>query len=365
MPRRHYLVILIAALAGTTSPTVAHSRTHGGARWPARQAIARPPVLRITARPAARTAASAAVIRFSAAGARRIACRLDAGRARPCLGRIRYRRLAPGRHTATVRAGNRAGTDSATVRWTVVSPPTAPVRVPILLYHVIATPGPSTPNHGLWVDPSEFSAELDWLAGKGYTAVTLQQWWDAWHGGAALPAHPIVISLDDGFDGWYWYAAPALEAHDWPAVMNLALTHLGTGATAPRNPHDTGAVWKLQPWMIERLLAAGWELDSHTLTHAHLTQISPPALAAEVGQSRATLRQRFHVPVDFFCYPYGEYDAAVIAEVAASGYLGASTTRTGIASSAGDPYQLPRITVFRGEGVAGLSRALAAAGLPH
>jgi adenylate cyclase len=62
---------------------------------------------------------------------------------------------------------------------------------------------------------------------------------------------------------------------------------------------------------------------------------------------------------------YGEYDAAVMAEVAASGYLGASTTRTGVASSAGDPYELRRITILRGDGVAGLSRALAAVGLPH
>lgn len=117
--------------------------------------------------------------------------------------------------------------------------------------------------------------------------------------------------------------------------------------------------------MVERLLAAGWELDSHTLTHAHLTQISPVDLAAEVDQSRTALQQRFDVPVDFFCYPYGEYDGAVVAQAATAGYLGATTTRTGTASSVRDPYRLPRITILRGDGVAGLSRALAAAGLPH
>jgi peptidoglycan/xylan/chitin deacetylase (PgdA/CDA1 family) len=114
-----------------------------------------------------------------------------------------------------------------------------------------------------------------------------------------------------------------------------------------------------------QVVAAGWELDSHTLTHAHLTQIGAPDLAAEVEQSRTTLQQRFDVPVDFFCYPYGEYDAAVITRVVAGGYLAATTTRTGVASSAGNPYELPRITIFRGDGAAGLSRALAAVGLPH
>jgi len=361
--RRH--IILVAAVAGVVPLTAAHSRTLAAPAPPGRRAVARRPELRITARPAPRTTASSAVIRFSTAGARRVSCRLDARPARRCTGRVRYRRLATGAHTVTVRARNRAGTASATVRWTVVSPPAAAVAVPILLYHEIAAPGPATPNPSLWVDPSEFSAELDWLAANGYAAVTLEQWWQAWHGGAPLPVRPVVISMDDGFDGWYWYAAPALEAHGWPGVMNLALSHLGTATRAPANPHDTSAVWKLQPWMVERLVAAGWELDSHTLTHAHLTQIGPAELATEVGGSRAVLQQRFDVPVDVFCYPYGEYDPAVIAEVAASGYLAAVTTETGVASSARDPYRLPRITIYRGDGVAGLRADLAALGLPH
>jgi peptidoglycan/xylan/chitin deacetylase (PgdA/CDA1 family) len=258
-----------------------------------------------------------------------------------------------------------AGTASANVRWTVIGPSGAPVRVPILLYHVIAVPSPGTPNQSLWVDPSELAAELDWLDADGYTAVTLDQWWDAWHGGPPLPARPIVISFDDGFDGWYWYAAPALAAHGWAGVMNLTLTHLGSAERAPVNPQDSPAVWKLQPWMVDRLLAAGWELDSHTLTHPHLTRISPADLVAEIRRTRATLQHRFDVPADVFCYPYGEYDRAVTAEVAASGYRAAVTTRRGVASSAGDPFLLPRITISRGDGVAGLRRALAAFGLPH
>jgi peptidoglycan/xylan/chitin deacetylase (PgdA/CDA1 family) len=356
MPHRLWFVIVPAALAAAAQPMLAHSPPAAAAAKPA---------LRIVARPPGRTTATTAVIRFASAGARRVTCRLDAGPARRCDGSVRYRGLTLGPHAVTVRARNGAGATSATVRWRVIPPAVAAVRVPILLYHVIATPGATTPNQSLWVDPSEFAAEIDWLAAKGYTAITLQTWWNAWHGGAALPARPVVISLDDGFDGWYWYAAPALDAHGWPAVMNVALSHLGTASKAPANPRDTAAAWKLQPWMVDRLLAAGWELDSHTLTHAHLTQISPADLTAEVDGSRTALQQRFDVPVDFFCYPYGEYDAAVIARVAASGYLAATTTRTGVASSAGDPFQLPRITILRGDGVTGLSRALAAAGLPH
>ena len=75
--------------------------------------------------------------------------------------------------------------------------PVRAVRVPMLMYHLIATRQPATPNQGLWVDPSEFQAEVRWLAGHGYHAVTVAQWWDAWHGGIALPSRPIVFTFDD------------------------------------------------------------------------------------------------------------------------------------------------------------------------
>lgn len=236
------------------------------------------------------------------------------------------------------------------------------VTVPILAYHLIGTPAPGTPNQELWVDPSEFRHEVEWLAQRGYQAVTLQQWWDAWHGGAALPARPVVFTFDDGFADWYQNAYPILAARGWVGSVQLALSHLGIFRSPPAqlSPY----AWKLQPYMVEQMLAAGWELESHSLTHPHLTQVTSTQLRAEVADSRTGLQARFGAPVSFFCYPYGDYDAAVVAAVRAAGYLGALTTIDGVASSRRSPYALRRITIFRGDGAAGLRRELAAHGLP-
>ena len=54
---------------------------------------------------------------------------------------------------------------------------------------------------------------------------------------------------------------------------------------------------------IDQLLAAGWELDSHSLTHPDLTQLAPKELEAQVSGSRRVLQRRFRTRVDFFCYP--------------------------------------------------------------
>ena len=73
----------------------------------------------------------------------------------------------------------------------------------------------------------------------------------------------------------------------WPAVLNLEWKNLGPkGLPRPQ---------------IRELLRAGWELDSHTLTHPDLTTVGPAQLRRELVVSRQRLRRAFGVPVDAFC----------------------------------------------------------------
>ena len=76
----------------------------------------------------------------------------------------------------------------------------------------------------------------------------------------------------------------------------------------------------------------GWEVDSHTLTHPNLTSLGPTQLASEVGGSRHELHALFGIPVNFFCYPGGAYNATVIAATERAGYAGATTTNPGNAT---------------------------------
>ena len=82
-------------------------------------------------------------------------------------------------------------------------------------------------------------------------------------------------------------------------------------------------------------------------------------LREEVTGSRTAIRKMFHVPVNFFCYPAGRYDAAVIAAVQHAGYLGATTTNYGLARP-GDLYTLARVRVSGSDGVKGFAAKLAA-----
>jgi peptidoglycan/xylan/chitin deacetylase (PgdA/CDA1 family) len=216
-------------------------------------------------------------------------------------------------------------------------------KVPILMYHVIGDPPPGTPFTDLWVSPSTLSAQLRWLDRHRYHVVTLQEVYDYWHG-RPLPRKPVVVSFDDGFHSDYTKAMPILARHGWAGTLNLALAHLSrANAFTPR--------------MVRRMLASNWELDSHTRTHAYLPGLNAADLRDEVAGSRRILRSRFHLQVNFFCYPSGGYDTDVIRAVRAAGYSGATTTEYGLASRS-EPYTLDRIRISRGDGVAGLALKL-------
>jgi len=213
--------------------------------------------------------------------------------------------------------------------------------VPVLMYHVIGTPPPGAPYPDLFVSRPLFAAQMAGLARAGYHAVTLDRVWAAWHGQAPLPPRPIVLTFDDGYHGDFSAAMPILRRHGWPGVLNLLVANL----------HRHG--WGLKTWQVRRMIRNGWEVDSHTLTHPDLTTLSPGQLWQEVHRSRVVLRRLFDVPVRFFCYPAGAFDAAVIAAVRRAGYLGATTEIPGLARPS-RAYTLARVRVDAGEPAAEL-----------
>jgi peptidoglycan/xylan/chitin deacetylase (PgdA/CDA1 family) len=217
--------------------------------------------------------------------------------------------------------------------------------IPILMYHVVGNRPPGAAYPELWVTPTAFASEMRALRRADFHAVTLAAAVAAWRHGAPLPRRPVVVSFDDGYLGDYTHARPVLRRLGWPGVLNLELDNVRTGDLSARE--------------VRGLIAAGWEVDSHTIDHPDLTTLGPGRLRYELVASRRELRTRFRVPADFFCYPAGRYDAGVVAAVKAAGYLAATTTTEGYAEPS-NPYTLDRIRVQGSDTAATLLARLAA-----
>jgi peptidoglycan/xylan/chitin deacetylase (PgdA/CDA1 family) len=205
------------------------------------------------------------------------------------------------------------------------------MRVPILMYHVITKAPAGVANAELWVDKDVFAAEMRALRKAGYTAVTLQQVWEAWAEGGPLPRKPIVLTFDDGYLSHFTHAKPVLRALGWPGVLYLTTRNIGPDGLTVRQ--------------LRSLIKAGWEIGSHTLTHPDLTTLDDAALAHELRESRRVLRRRLGVEATVFAYPAGRFDARVQAATKAAGYQNATTVIEGVATRRDDPFALPRVRV--------------------
>jgi peptidoglycan/xylan/chitin deacetylase (PgdA/CDA1 family) len=220
--------------------------------------------------------------------------------------------------------------------------------IPILMYHVIADPPADARYPELYVSGATFALEIGWLESHGFHAVTLRDAYLHWSFGRSIPTRPIVITFDDGYRSQFATAAPILRSRGWVGVLDLEV-------------RNTTRSWGVSEKQVRLLITDGWELAAHTLTHPDLTQLSAADLRHEVVGSRAALRATFEVPVDFFCYPAGRLDDAVVAAVRSAGYVGATTTAPGLATPA-DMFRLNRVRVNRSDGIVGLAAKLHAAG---
>jgi peptidoglycan/xylan/chitin deacetylase (PgdA/CDA1 family) len=219
---------------------------------------------------------------------------------------------------------------------------------PILMYHVIAAPPAGAPFPGLYVPPAQFAEQMQALKRAGFTAVTPDQLDASWRRGTSLPqGKPIVLSFDNGYQSQFTQALPVLRRLGWVAEENIQLTGL---------PPSQGGLGEEQ---IRGLIAAGWELDTQGISHADLIALSPRELREQVAGARRTIQRRFHVPVNWFCYPSGHYDDTVVAEVKAAGYKGSTTVVPGWAHPHEDPYRMHRLRVLGGTSGAALLRLIA------
>jgi peptidoglycan/xylan/chitin deacetylase (PgdA/CDA1 family) len=122
------------------------------------------------------------------------------------------------------------------------------------------------------------------------------------HGGRTV----VSLTFDDGWADQYTNARSILDAHGMKATFYVSSKGIGTLG--------------LLSWaQLEALHADGHEIGGHALDHVDITKVSEEEARRQVGDDRATLRQR-GFDVQSFAYPHGEYNAIVRSIVHECGY---------------------------------------------
>ncbi|MDA8388214.1 MAG: polysaccharide deacetylase family protein [Nitrospiraceae bacterium] len=209
---------------------------------------------------------------------------------------------------------------------------------------------------GLYVTPRMFRFQMWYLRAAGFNVVSLHGILDFIRG-EAMPGGPpgppsgrasssrlIALTFDDGYMDFYENAWPVLRSYGYPSTVFLV-----PGLAGEANLWDAeqlGTRKKILDWPKTRELAAGGvSLGAHTNTHPFLTRIPPERLKEEITGSRKTIEDRIGRTVEFFCYPYGDYNAEVVRQVREAGFLGATSVKRGFTCRGDDPFELKRVPV--------------------
>lgn len=206
--------------------------------------------------------------------------------------------------------------------------PPGEVVAPILLYHHIDYDNNSERYN---VHPDRFAEQMQALADWGYTAITVTDLILAITEGNELPPRPIVITFDDGHLSVFENAFPVMLEHGFPGVTYVVARWL--------KAEDFTGVEELN-----EMMAAGWEVGSHSTTHADISK-DTSLTNYEVLQSKKILEEALSTPINTFAYPFGAFKNLIGDRVRRYGYLGGMGLGVGWTHSEGSIYYMKRIEV--------------------
>jgi peptidoglycan/xylan/chitin deacetylase (PgdA/CDA1 family) len=239
--------------------------------------------------------------------------------------------------------------------WTggAMSPRFRPI---VLCYHAVTDS---------WPDPLAVGAEtierqVNSLLLRGYRPAAAAQ--------ALEAANRVVhVTFDDAYRT-VERALPRLERLGVPATVFVctAFADGGRPFALPRmlerakgHEHELATMdWDA----LRRLARRGHEVGSHGVSHVDLTQLSETELERELRESKEHIESELRRPCRFIAYPYGADDARVHAAAREAGYVAGFT----LAATPGplDRYAIPRVDIYRRDGVVGATLKTSAARKP-
>ena len=176
---------------------------------------------------------------------------------------------------------------------------------------------------------------------------------DMLNGNRPIDGRYLHLSFDDGFLNNFTNALPILKAHAVPALFFVPSALIGADWQTARDFAATKTIFRgvveMATWDdLEKAVGAGYEIGSHTRTHARLSEISsiPAVLEDEIAGSKREIEARLGIACKYISWPFGtrtDADPASLAAVERAGYEACfGAYRGSVQSGVTDRYSIPR-----------------------
>lgn len=194
--------------------------------------------------------------------------------------------------------------------------------VPILCYHQFDAACQSA----MCMPDSVFEQQMRYLKEHGYRVITFGQMLEFVNYRKAIPKKSAIITVDDGYLSVYSRAFPILKKYGFTATLFVYTEFINAARIA--------LTWD----QLREMKAAGFEIGSHSVSHADLTKKregeTDGAYLARVRKelilSKEIIDKKLGQDTRILAFPYGNYNQHVLRLTKDAGYeLAVSVNRGG------------------------------------
>jgi peptidoglycan/xylan/chitin deacetylase (PgdA/CDA1 family) len=177
-------------------------------------------------------------------------------------------------------------------------------QVPILCYHRLRdyrpTDGASAKTY--IVPPAVFRKQIQMLSDSGYQTITPDQYYSYLNFGTSLPKKPVMISFDDTSEEQYTVGAAELDKYGFKGVFFIMTISIGRPGYMSSD-------------QLKNLSYNGHVIASHTTDHHNVKKYIGKDWDFQLEKPKSKLESITGKPVEYFAYPFGEWNEAAIPEL--------------------------------------------------
>lgn len=230
------------------------------------------------------------------------------------------------------------------------------VELPIVMYHHMLKEQSRLNKYT--ISPDEFRQDMQYIKENGYTPITLTALIASVQNGTELPAKPIIITFDDGYESFYTYAYPILQEYGYKAVFSVVGAYADQySAQDDHHIRYSHCTWEQLKEMQDGGLV---EVQNHSY-NLHVNkdgrhgakkkqgEADEPyrkVLLDDIGRMQQACYEYLGVYPNTFTYPFGQISKEALPLLKEMGFQAALICQEKLNYLTGDPEQLYHLNRF-------------------
>lgn len=189
--------------------------------------------------------------------------------------------------------------------------------IPVLMYHEVSVNDESKKKirrvHPCYfLSIQQFKEQMEYLFQNNYKSISLNSLFNIEYNNGRR----VVITFDDGFTGNFEYAFPILKKYNLTATIFVIVNQVSG---------DNFLNWE----QISELSRNGISIQSHTMTHRPLGQLTDQEVFYELSMSKRTIEEKVGQCVNYLSLPHGSFHPNLFNIAKEIGYLGICSSTFG------------------------------------